>query len=311
MNRTLAIAAAAAVAGVAAATPAAAQRVWQDGRWVVLPQHSAPQVMPVAPQRWGQPLNGRWEAGYRAPGGWGAYRRLGRGAALPGYWMRSDFRVPDFHHYGLSAPPQGYFWVRYYDDAVLVDGRGQVWDSVGGIGWGGGAAAWSGGGYGGSYSSSESYAQVGTSYAPPRGPIQPIDPNAYYDAPPYAGVEPIPYPPQYPGGYAPPVAPPPVVQFPAPQPCVQACGGYQGGYQVQGSGSYGGYGGYSYGSYGAGTTTVIVTPAPVTTTVVTEEVIEEVTTTSYVRTAPRRVVRRAPVRYKPRPKPACCKCVCR
>lgn len=275
---------AAALAGIAVATPAAAQRVWQDGRWVVMPQRTAPRVMSTSPQRWGPSVNGRWDAGYRAPGGWNAYRRLDRGAPLPGYWMRADFRVADYLRYGLSAPPRGYSWMRYYDDAVLVDGRGEVWESVGGIGWGDGTA-------------SESSASAGAGYAQP-GTIQPVDPNGTYDTP-------IPYPTPYPGGYAPPVAPPPVVQY-APPPCVQACGG---GYAYPGA-TYYGAGGYAYA--GGGVTTVIINPAPiVTTTVVTEEIIEEVTTTTYVRAAPRRAVRRAPVRHKPRPKPACCICVCR
>ncbi|WP_052507956.1 RcnB family protein [Sphingomonas hengshuiensis] len=272
MNRMFLIAAAA-LAGTAAATPAAAQRVWQDGRWVVMPHRTAPRDLRPDPQRWGTPVNGRWDGGTRAPGGWNAYRRLGRGAALPGYWMRPDFRVPDYLRYGLGAPPQGYFWVRYYDDAVLVDGRGQVWDTIGGIGWSGGYAS--------AQSSSESYAGAG--YVQPQ-PIQPVDPNAYYaqsdgyDAP-------IPYPAPYPDTYAPPVAPAlRVVQQVYPAPCVQACGGYQGGgYQVQGGSYYGG--GYGYAAGAA--TTVIITPAPVvTTTVVTEEIVEEVTTTSYVRAAP-------------------------
>ena len=44
--------AAAVIAGVAGATPATAQRVWQDGRWVVMPRHSGPTVMRTNPHRW-------------------------------------------------------------------------------------------------------------------------------------------------------------------------------------------------------------------------------------------------------------------
>ena len=84
--------------------------------------------------RW-QMQNGRWSAGWNAPGGWNAYRRMGRGQRLPNYWLRADFRIPDYLSFGLAAPPRGYNWVRYYDDAVLVDDRGDVWDSVGGIAW--------------------------------------------------------------------------------------------------------------------------------------------------------------------------------
>ncbi|MBO9621141.1 MAG: RcnB family protein [Sphingomonas sp.] len=122
-----------------AAAPAAAQQVWQNGRWVVLPPSTAPIVMPVQPHNWGPLIDGRWEAGYRAPGGWAAYRRLDTGAELPAFWR--GYRIPNYLALGLAAPPQGYSWVRYYDDAVLVDARGRVWTSVNGIAWNGAAPA--------------------------------------------------------------------------------------------------------------------------------------------------------------------------
>lgn len=301
---------AAATAGLIAAMPAAAQHVPQNGRMVVMPQqHGRPGAMPMQPGRpgpgmnharpgrWGTPVNGRWNAGYRAPGGWNAYRRLDRGATLPGYWRGRDFRVPDYLSFGLSAPPRGYYWTRYYDDALLVDDGGRVWDSVGGIGWGADADAYAEDGY------AESYAIAGAGYPPPSIGA---DAGAYRDeAPAYSA--PIPYPGQpYPDGYAQPIAPPP------PPVQVQT---YQGG-AYQGGAFYGGnaYQGATYqgGTYYAagGTTTVVITPAPiVTTTVIEEQVVEErVVKTSYVRAAPRkRVVRK----WRPRPKPACCVCGCR
>ena len=85
--------------------------------------------------RWGGHINNRWWGGMRAPGGWGAYRRPVRGYVLPSYWVSPNFFINDWSGYGLYAPPSGYSWSRYYDDAVLVDGRGSVYDSVGGIGW--------------------------------------------------------------------------------------------------------------------------------------------------------------------------------
>lgn len=299
----------AAIAGLAgAATPAMAQRVWQDGRWVSMPHRSGNNGVTArhASQRWPM-VNGRWSAGWKAPGGWNSYRRLNRGSRVDRYWM--DYRIPDYLSFGLAAPPRGYNWVRYYDDAVLVDDYGQVWDSVGGIGWDGAEA------YADGYSAS-SYAGAGTSY---QGPIEPVDPNGYYDGPQGGGPvgpsydAPIPYPAPYPGGYAPRPAPAaPVIHvesYPA--------GGYQGGgYQggaflggnaYQGSSSY-----YSsgYGYAGGGTTTtVIINPAPITTTTVVEEVVEERVSTSYVRVAPRRVVRKAPVK-RWRPKAKCCVCGC-
>lgn len=103
--------------------------VWQNGRWVVLPPRGAPQQrMQRNPQRWGGMIGGRWAGGMQAPGGWSAYRRQRRGASLPPYWMSGAFQIPDYLSFGLAAPPYGYGWVRYYDDAVLVDAQGRVWD---------------------------------------------------------------------------------------------------------------------------------------------------------------------------------------
>ena len=273
--------AAAVVAGIAGATPATAQRVWQDGRWVVMPRHGAPHVMRTDRHRW-QMVDGRWEAGFRAPGGWNAYRRLHRGGTLPGFWREQDFRIADYLSFGLAAPPQGYGWVRYYDDAVLVDQDGRIWDSIDGIAWGGAVAAASASA---GFARAESRAGVGAPYAAPR--IEPVDPDDYYyddgpqphdeapPPPPYA--EPAPYHGPYPGGYAPPVAPPPVVQL-APPPCARVCpGGWQGSYagMTWQNGAW-------VGSYGAGTTVVVIPGATTTTTTVTEYV-ERVGTKSWRR----------------------------
>lgn len=85
--------------------------------------------------RWGGNVNGHWYAGMHAPGGWNAYRRPARGWTLPRYWVAPSFFINDYETYGLSTPPAGYSWSRYYDDAVLVDQGGRVWDSVGGVEW--------------------------------------------------------------------------------------------------------------------------------------------------------------------------------
>jgi Ni/Co efflux regulator RcnB len=263
--------------------PTAGPRVWQNGRWMALPPHGQSQGGRHG-NRWGGMIDGRWYAGAQAPGGWRGYRRMGRGGHLPAYWMGGGFRIPDYLSWGLAAPPAGYFWVRYYDDAVLVDERGDVWDSVSGIAWAD-ADAWadSGAGYSSSYSYSN--ATVGAGY---RQPIQPVDPNDYYG---------------YSGGSVPPAG-----AIGAP-PAVQVQGYYGSGQAYYGGGSY--QAGTAY--YGApvGSTVIITMPAATTTTTITEEVIEEVaTTTTYVRSAPRRVVRKVPVR-RYRPKAQCCVCGCR
>lgn len=209
--------------------------------------------------RWGGSVGGHWQGGANAPGGWNAYRRPHRGWTLPSYWIASGFFINDFGTYGLSTPPQGYSWSRYYDDAVLMDQRGRVMDSVSGIDWdsyddgygGGGGYAVAGDGYaaaagggGGGY---------GARYAPP--PAQYAPPAQYQQGPAY------------------PPPPPPA----------------QNGYATTWSNgsAYAGSGGYVSGGYWyppATTTTVTIQSAPVVTTTTTEYI----ETTRYV---PRRVYR--------------------
>ena len=95
--------------------------------------------------RWGSKIGGRWWGGANAPGGWAGYRRPHRGWAVPSYWNAPRFYVGDWSNYGLAQPPVGYNWARYYDDAVLIDSRGSVYDTTSDIDWdradGGGYAA--------------------------------------------------------------------------------------------------------------------------------------------------------------------------
>lgn len=86
-------------------------------------------------KRWGSKIGGRWWAGANAPGGWAGYRAPHRGWAVPRYWSAPRFYVGDWSNYGLPQPPQGYNWARYYDDAVLIDPRGSVYDTASGIDW--------------------------------------------------------------------------------------------------------------------------------------------------------------------------------
>ncbi len=85
--------------------------------------------------RWGSKIGGRWWGGANAPGGWAGYRRPHRGWAVPGYWNTPRFYVGDWSNYGLAQPPQGYNWARYYDDAVLIDSRGSIYDTASDIDW--------------------------------------------------------------------------------------------------------------------------------------------------------------------------------
>jgi uncharacterized protein YcfJ/Ni/Co efflux regulator RcnB len=85
--------------------------------------------------RWGPRIGGRWHGGYNAPGGWNAYRPAYRGYVMPRYWVSPSFYIGNYSAYGLRAPSNGYNWYRYYDDAVLSDQRGYVYDSVPGVAW--------------------------------------------------------------------------------------------------------------------------------------------------------------------------------
>lgn len=85
--------------------------------------------------RWGPRFQGRWYAGWYAPGGWGGYRRPVVGYVLPSYWVRPGFMIQNYGFYGLPAPRDGYRWSRYYDDAVMTDRDGRVIDRRGDVDW--------------------------------------------------------------------------------------------------------------------------------------------------------------------------------
>jgi Ni/Co efflux regulator RcnB len=93
-------------------------------------------VMPgMMRHNWGPKHNGRWIGGHRAPGGYGGYRAPIRGYVLPSYWINPSFYIGRYQRYGLAAPAAGYGWSRYYDDAVLTNSSGHIYDSVRGIDW--------------------------------------------------------------------------------------------------------------------------------------------------------------------------------
>ncbi len=89
----------------------------------------------VRGRNWGPRHNGRWIWGWRAPGGWGGYRPAVRGWVLPGYWIAPRYHIGDHARYGWSAPPPGYGWSRYYDDAVLTDRDGVVHETHRNVDW--------------------------------------------------------------------------------------------------------------------------------------------------------------------------------
>jgi Ni/Co efflux regulator RcnB len=59
---------------------------------------------------------------YHRPPGW-YYRRWSYGQILPFIFFSQNYWLNDWYYYDLPAPPYGYEWVRYGDDAILVDVR--------------------------------------------------------------------------------------------------------------------------------------------------------------------------------------------
>ena len=57
---------------------------------------------------------------YRAPRGY-YYRRYSYGQRLPRDYYERNFWLADFLTFGLLSPPDGYVWVRYGPDALLID----------------------------------------------------------------------------------------------------------------------------------------------------------------------------------------------
>ena len=216
-------------------------------------------------------------------GGGFQHHRLQRGFFIPPMWFGPQFHVQNWQLYGFTPPPTGHRWVRYYDDAYLIDREGRVQDTRYGLDWDEYGERWDtnegipsyygrgewrpderdyawvegqgpGGGEGwdyGAYGADGGYAYGG---APGAGPNHPPPPSA---------CRPTPYP----------------------------CGGY----------------GYGYGYYGYG----VAYPIIIETTVyggsgccaASACCYEEVVTEEVVETRPPRRHYRPPPRSRPRPRP--------
>lgn len=57
---------------------------------------------------------------WNAPSGW-HYQRYAYGQHMPSLFYGQNYWIVNFGGFGLYAPPEGYRWVRYGNDAVLVD----------------------------------------------------------------------------------------------------------------------------------------------------------------------------------------------
>lgn len=63
------------------------------------------------------------------------YKRIERGFAVPHFWWGPRFHVQNWGMYGFPQPMNGRRWVRYYDDALLIDHSGRVHDGRWGMNW--------------------------------------------------------------------------------------------------------------------------------------------------------------------------------
>lgn len=158
--------------------------------------------------------------------------RFERGHRIPHFWFGPQFHVQNWQLYGFAQPRGGQRWVRYYDDAYLVDGDGLVMDGRYGLDWDA---------YGEQWDHEAGVPQyVGTGdFVPGPEDVEWVESQAPHAAPPaYAGrgrYEGHAYPPQghpYPYGY-------------------QSYGHYPYGYGYQG-----GYGAYHWGTITETITTV-------------------------------------------------------
>ena len=196
-----------------------------------------------------------------------------RGFIVPPMWLGPQFQINNWQSYGFAQPPAGHRWVRYYNDAYLIDANGRVVDTRSGLDWDQYGDRWA--------------MQNGIPHYAGRGEFHP-------DQRDYAWVQQHGAQAGYYGAQA---------GYGYSTSSQQACGGnaYTYGY---GCGGYGGYG-VAYPiiiettTYGGGCC------ASTCCSSCCEEVVEEVV--EEVRYVPRRVVRRAPpprpVRRAPPPRP--------
>ncbi len=59
---------------------------------------------------------------YNRPSGW-YYQRWVFGQIFPSIFWARDYWITDYWMFDLPIPPYGYVWVRYGDDAVLINRR--------------------------------------------------------------------------------------------------------------------------------------------------------------------------------------------
>ena len=129
--------------GATAGVPMQAGSAWGHGAPMGAPMAGGPAYAPAPMAHMGPPP-GAWHGG-------GNYRRPVRGWKVPKHYRDRGYIVADWRGWGFGQPGPGMAWIRYYDDALLVDSAGRVVDCRYGVNWDGGyrGGAYAGGpGYG-------------------------------------------------------------------------------------------------------------------------------------------------------------------
>ncbi len=104
-----------------------------------IPQAGATTGTVTQPGGWGQ---GGWQSGnaptsaaFAPQPADAGYHHPAVGDSLPPAWLDPAYTVGDWQSWGLSQPGAGQRWVRYNDDAALIDGNGHVADVRYGMNW--------------------------------------------------------------------------------------------------------------------------------------------------------------------------------
>jgi Nickel/cobalt transporter regulator len=202
------------------------------------------------------------------------FQRIDRGGFVPHFWFGPQFHVQNWGLHGFPQPMHGRRWIRYYDDALLIDGDGRVHD---------GRYGWDWDRHGERWDEDENGIPV---YAGD-GDFEPGERDYEWAE----EWERRGHRDQDRGDYAHGGGPP---RHRCGNPCTRTYGGPPAPYGHQGYGY-----GYGYGYYGWG-------PIIIETTVTTAPVVEQVTTYEYIEEevrAPRRKVRRPCNCARPAPRP--------
>jgi Ni/Co efflux regulator RcnB len=103
---------------------------------LILPTTASAQM--VVQQRGGANFHGgnNFHGGFRGGSHGGMFpHRLQRGFIVPPVFFGQQFYVDNWQLYGFAPPPRNHRWVRYYDDAYLIDGGGRIVDTRYGLDW--------------------------------------------------------------------------------------------------------------------------------------------------------------------------------